>query len=74
MAVDMQVAIAELRTVDHQFVLEHYHRWKDGSVKLMSAVIRRELLQELEPDARTTSADLRRTSAGTGFTFSQDDG
>ena len=66
MAVDMlKVAIAELQvTVDHQFVLEHYHRWKDGSVKLSRLRrIRRELLQELEPDARTAAADLREEQA-----------
>ena len=66
MAIDLlKVAIAELQvTVDHQFTIEHYPRWKDGSVKLSRLRrIRRELLQELEPDARTTSADLREEQA-----------
>lgn len=66
MAIDLlKVAIAELQvTVDHQFTIEHYHRWKDGSVKLSRLRrIRRELLQELEHDARTTTADLREKQA-----------
>ena len=62
----LQHAIAELQdTVDSQFVKQHYHRWRDSSVKLSRLRrIRRELIQELEPDARTTSADLREEQAG----------
>ena len=61
----VDVAISELQvTVDNQFVKQHYHRWKDSSVKLSRLQrIRRELLQELEPDARTTSAYLREEQA-----------
>ena len=48
----VDAAIGELQvTVDNQFVKQHYHRWKDSSVKLSRLQrIRRELLQELEPD------------------------
>ena len=62
----LQHAIAELQdTVDSQFVKEQYHRWRDSSVKLSRLRrIRRELIQELEPDARTTAADLREEQAG----------
>ena len=68
----VDTAISELQvTVDNQFVQQHYHRWKDSSVKLSRLQrIRRELLQELEPDARTTSAYLREKQAGESVSHS----
>ena len=44
----LKTAINELQiTVDHQFAIEHYHRWKDGNVKLSRLRrIRKELLSE----------------------------
>ena len=61
MAIDMiGAAIKELQaTADHQLRIEHLHRWKDTHVKLSQlSRIRRELLQVLGPDERTTTADL----------------
>ena len=45
----LKTAINELQTtVDHQLAIEHYHRWKDGNVKLSRLRrIRKELLSEL---------------------------
>ena len=53
MAIDLlKLTIAELQvTVDHQFTIEHYHRWKDGSVKLSRLRRIRRSYWELEPDA-----------------------
>ena len=67
MAADMlKVAIDELQTtVDHQFTIEHYHRWKDGSVKLSRLrSIRKELLTELGRLSHQDELDAENRPAG----------